>query len=102
MPSPQNKLFPAFSAMSALIDQDFSHHFVWFQAAFAKSASVSSMPTYEVIVRANEPKSFEIKADKYQTGGAGEERSYTFFSDEKIVAWFVVSQVVGIIDKDSQ
>jgi len=69
---------------------------------FAKSDNVFGMPTYEVIVRANEPKSFELKADRYQTGGAGEERSYAFFSGEKIVAWFAISQVVGIIDKDSQ
>jgi hypothetical protein len=67
---------------------------------------MSVMPNFQVIVRGkdNEPETYDIKADDFKTVGAGEQAAYHFHvgSEQKTVALFQISQVVAVIDKDSQ
>jgi hypothetical protein len=62
------------------------------------------MPKFQVIIRGkdHEPESYDIKADNFDGGKEAGQDVYRFWLDKKIIAWFPTSQIVGIIDMDSQ
>jgi len=62
------------------------------------------MPKFQIIVRGkdHEPESYDIKADRFDGGKEAGQDVYRFWLQEKIVAWFHPSEVIGIIDEDSQ
>jgi len=65
------------------------------------------MPKFQVIVRGkdNELQAYDIKADAFKTEGELQNAAYWFYllgNTENTVAVFPISQVVAIIDKDSQ
>ena len=61
------------------------------------------MPKFQVIVlgKDNEGETYNIEADDFPQENATE-GVYKFFLEGKHTAWFQKSQVVAIIDKDSQ
>ena len=61
------------------------------------------MPTFRVITSAkdNEHEIYEIEADTYRPPDQSSE-GFVFQSQGKTVAHFSATQVIGIIDKDSQ
>jgi hypothetical protein len=63
---------------------------------------MSAMPTFRVITSAkeNEHEIYEIEADTYRLPEAG--GFVVFQSRGKAVAHFLTTQLVGIVDKDSQ
>jgi len=76
---------------------------LWFPD-IAGSGSMSAMPKYQVIVRGkdNELQTYDIKADAVRTD---ENAAYLFHmlgDNAKPVAFFQISQVVGVLVKDSQ